>query len=93
MPALDRSRRFSYRNWAVREGQQIVGGTIIGEVNENELMRSHKIMVPPEVFGEVRGDTKPALCCVMPRGRRTPRTVRCAHSRRLSARRRRPFRQ
>ena len=53
VPALDRNRRFNYRSWAVREGQQIVGGTIIGEVNENELMRSHKIMVPPEVFGEV----------------------------------------
>jgi len=53
VPALDRVRLYQYKSWVVRVGQQIVGGTIIGEVNENELMRSHKIMVPPEVFGEV----------------------------------------
>ena len=54
VPALDRSRKFLYRAASnIREGQQIVGGSIIGEVWENELMRSHKIMVPPEVYGEV----------------------------------------
>jgi V-type H+-transporting ATPase subunit A len=54
VPALDRDRRFQYKAHAgIREGAQIVGGTIIGEVYENELMRSHKIMVPPEVYGEV----------------------------------------
>ena len=53
VPALDQERKFAYRSWNVREGQQIVGGTIVGEVYENELVRSHKIMVPPEVFGEV----------------------------------------
>ena len=53
VPALDHERRFAYKSWSIREGQQIVGGTIIGEVYENELVRSHKIMVPPEVFGEV----------------------------------------
>ena len=53
VPSLDHERKFAYKSWAIREGQQIVGGTIIGEVYENELMKSHKIMVPPEVFGEV----------------------------------------
>jgi V-type H+-transporting ATPase subunit A len=53
VPCLDRDRRFRYTPHAIREGQQIVGGTIVGEVWENELMTSHKIMVPPEVYGEV----------------------------------------
>ena len=39
--------------FSIREGQTLVGGSIIGEVYENELMKNHKIMVPPGVFGEV----------------------------------------
>jgi V-type H+-transporting ATPase subunit A len=49
VPSLDRARKYAFTPWSVREGQTVVGGTIIGEVYENELMRSHKIMVPPEV--------------------------------------------
>ena len=52
--ALDATRKFAYRaSTGVREGQILTGGSIIGEVYENELMTSHKIMVPPDVFGEV----------------------------------------
>ena len=52
--ALDSQRKFAFRAASgVREGQVLTGGSIIGEVYENELMRSHKIMVPPDVFGEV----------------------------------------
>jgi len=52
--ALSTTRKFAYRAAAgVREGQILTGGSIIGEVYENELMRSHKIMVPPDVYGEV----------------------------------------
>lgn len=35
------------------EGQEITGGSIFGEVYENELMRSHKIMLPPDLYGSV----------------------------------------
>ncbi len=52
--ALSTTRKFAYRAApGVREGQILTGGSIIGEVYENELMRSHKIMVPPDVYGEV----------------------------------------
>jgi V-type H+-transporting ATPase subunit A len=51
---LDHSRRFQFKALpGIRPGQILPGGTIIGEVYENELMRSHRIMVPPDVFGEV----------------------------------------
>jgi V-type H+-transporting ATPase subunit A len=53
IPALSSTRKFVYKSGGVREGQIVTGGTILGEVYENELMRSHKIMVPPDVFGEV----------------------------------------
>jgi V-type H+-transporting ATPase subunit A len=54
VPALDMARKFLFTPAAgVREGTLVTGGTIIGEVYENELMKHHKIMVPPEVFGEV----------------------------------------
>jgi len=43
---LDHSRRFQFKAaTGIRPGQILAGGTIIGEVYENELMRSHRIMV------------------------------------------------
>jgi len=52
--ALSADRKFMFRAApGIREGQLVVGGTIIGETYENELMRNHKIMVPPDVYGEV----------------------------------------
>lgn len=46
VPALNAERLFAYRSVSgLREGVNIVGGTVIGEVFENELMRNHKIMV------------------------------------------------
>lgn len=54
VPALSASRKFLFRaHGGLREGQIVSGGTIIGDCYENELMRSHKIMIPPDVFGEV----------------------------------------
>jgi V-type H+-transporting ATPase subunit A len=43
--ALDAKRLFALKMAAVREGQMLVGGSIIGEVYENELMKRHMIMV------------------------------------------------
>ena len=54
VPALDFNRRFLFTPRSdIREGMVVTGGTIIGEVYENELMKHHKIMVPPEVYGEI----------------------------------------
>jgi V-type H+-transporting ATPase subunit A len=54
VPALDSGRRYRFTPAkGIREGMRVTGGTIIGEVYENELMTSHKIMVPPKVSGEV----------------------------------------
>jgi len=38
---------------AIREGSLITGGDIFGTVYENELVTSHKIMCPPNVYGKV----------------------------------------
>lgn len=43
---LDVTRTFLYRAIpGIRTGMMVTGGSIIGEVYENELMRSHRIMV------------------------------------------------
>jgi V-type H+-transporting ATPase subunit A len=51
--ALDGGRKYLFKPAKIREGDLVTGGTIIGEVYENELMRNHRIMVPPDVAGEV----------------------------------------
>ena len=53
LPCPFSDKKYWYRAHNIREGQTLVGGSIIGEVYENELMKDHKIMVPPNVFGEV----------------------------------------
>lgn len=54
VPALDVTKRYPFTPAAgVHEGMLITGGTIIGEVYENELMTRHRIMVPPDVNGTV----------------------------------------
>ena len=35
------------------EGQSITGGSVFGEVYENELLKHHKIMLPPDMYGTV----------------------------------------
>jgi V/A-type H+-transporting ATPase subunit A len=49
--ALDRKRKWSF-NPVVKKGDKVVGGDIIGEVQETELIL-HKIMVPHGVKGEI----------------------------------------
>ena len=54
VPALDSQRRYLFTPAkGLREGMMVTGGTIIGEVYENELMTRHMIMVPPKVSGEI----------------------------------------
>lgn len=54
VPSLNQTKLYAYRSVPnLREGMIVTGGSIIGEVYENELMPSHKIMVPPDVAGEI----------------------------------------
>ena len=54
VPALDSHKRYLFTPVkGLREGMMVTGGTIIGEVYENELMTRHMIMVPPKVSGEI----------------------------------------
>jgi len=50
---LDPSKKWEYTPGRFREGEQISGGDIIGTVFENELLPQHKIMCPPNVYGEI----------------------------------------
>lgn len=48
-----RTKGWGFKPLNFSEGQTIVGGSIFGEVYENELMKSHKIMLPPDLYGTV----------------------------------------
>ena len=50
-PGLDREKRWAFTP-IVQAGAQLVGGDIIGTVQENEVIE-HRIMVPPGVSGEL----------------------------------------
>jgi V/A-type H+-transporting ATPase subunit A len=50
-PGLDRQKKWKFK--AIKKsGDEVVPGDIIGEVQETELI-THKIMVPPRVFGQI----------------------------------------
>ncbi len=51
--ALNTSKTWQFKPLNFREGQLISGGDIFGTVFENEIISDHKIMCPPNVFGEV----------------------------------------
>uniref|UniRef100_A0A7S2V294 H(+)-transporting two-sector ATPase n=1 Tax=Fibrocapsa japonica TaxID=94617 RepID=A0A7S2V294_9STRA len=53
IPALARSSEWQFTPCNFREGQPITGGDIFGTVFENEIIHSHKIMCPPNVYGTV----------------------------------------
>ncbi len=53
VPSLTRAKNWTYSNVGIREGQSITGGDIIGSVYENEIIDSHKILCPPNVYGQV----------------------------------------
>jgi len=51
MLGIDREKRWDFKP-TVKKGDKVVSGDIIGEVQETTLI-THRIMVPPEVAGEV----------------------------------------
>ncbi|MFW6117516.1 MAG: V-type ATP synthase subunit A [Thermoproteota archaeon] len=50
--ALDREKEWRFRP-QVKEGTQVVGGSILGTVEETSIIE-HKILVPPYIRGEVK---------------------------------------
>jgi len=53
-PSLTRSVRWTFTPSNLREGSPITGGDVIGIVYENELIDSHKILCPPNVYGTIK---------------------------------------
>eukprot|EP00590_Aulacoseira_subarctica_P009671 CAMPEP_0172434136 /NCGR_PEP_ID=MMETSP1064-20121228/70470_1 /TAXON_ID=202472 /ORGANISM="Aulacoseira subarctica , Strain CCAP 1002/5" /LENGTH=622 /DNA_ID=CAMNT_0013182335 /DNA_START=42 /DNA_END=1910 /DNA_ORIENTATION=+ len=53
VPSLTRAKRWTFTPSGLREGQPITGGDVIGYVYENELIDSHKILCPPNVYGTI----------------------------------------
>jgi len=53
VPCLSRDVRWSFTPGTIKVGQPVTGGDIIGIVYENELIDSHKIICPPNVYGTV----------------------------------------
>lgn len=53
VPCLSRSIKWTYTPGNFKEGMPITGGDVIGIVYENELIDSHKILCPPNVYGVV----------------------------------------
>lgn len=51
VPKLDRNKKWTFKP-TVKVGDQVIGGDIVGEVEETESV-IHKIMVPPHLKGEV----------------------------------------
>eukprot|EP00605_Chrysophyceae_sp_TOSAG23-4_P002759 GSChrysophyteH1.ASY1.ANO1.3042.1 assembled CDS len=53
-PLTDISKFWEYTpNASLREGASVSGGDVLGTVFENELLPSHKIMVPPNIAGTI----------------------------------------
>mmetsp|Transcript_28503 Transcript_28503/g.77173 ORF Transcript_28503/g.77173 Transcript_28503/m.77173 type:complete len:626 (+) Transcript_28503:131-2008(+) len=53
VPCLSRETRWTFTPGAFKEGQPISGGDVVGTVYENEIIDSHKILCPPNVYGTV----------------------------------------
>mmetsp|Transcript_14299 Transcript_14299/g.21176 ORF Transcript_14299/g.21176 Transcript_14299/m.21176 type:complete len:621 (+) Transcript_14299:130-1992(+) len=53
IPCLDQEKLWEFKPCNFREGQPISGGDIFGTVYENEIIVSHKIMCPPNIYGTV----------------------------------------
>jgi V-type H+-transporting ATPase subunit A len=51
--SLNVGKTWQFKPMNFREGQLISGGDVFGTVYENEIITDHKIMCPPNVFGEV----------------------------------------
>merc|ERR1711865_505120 len=53
VPCLSRTQCWTFSPGNFREGQPISGGDIVGTVYENEIIDTHKILCPPNVYGVV----------------------------------------
>ncbi|KAL9189346.1 hypothetical protein ACHAXT_009021 [Thalassiosira profunda] len=54
IPCLTRDVRWTFApSAAIREGTPVTGGDVMGVVYENEIIHSHRILVPPNVYGTV----------------------------------------
>merc|ERR1711871_1673317 len=53
VPALNLGKQWQFTPRDFREGMTISGGDIFGTVFENEILSDHKIMCPPNVYGEI----------------------------------------
>jgi V-type H+-transporting ATPase subunit A len=54
VPCLTRTKRWTFTPGNFKEGQPVTGGDVIGVVYENEIIDSHKILVPPNVYGVIK---------------------------------------
>jgi len=54
VPNLDRDIKWPWTPGAIRVGDLVSGGDIIGTVKENGLFKEHKIMIAPKIQGRVK---------------------------------------
>lgn len=53
VPILDRKKQWKYTLCDIKVGSMVSGGDVIGVVYENEIIREHKIMIPPGIKGKI----------------------------------------
>ena len=53
VPCLTRETRWTFTPSNLKEGMPVSGGDVIGLVYENEIISSHKILCPPNVYGTI----------------------------------------
>ncbi|MEE9315941.1 MAG: V-type ATP synthase subunit A [bacterium] len=95
IPGIDRGKRWKFKP-LVKKGDKVISGDIIGEVQETTLI-THKIMVPPEVEGEVveirKGEFKVEDTIAKIRPPHSRSTVSLSMLQRWPVRRERPYRE
>jgi len=58
VPNLDRNKVWRYTaSTDFRVGDQVSGGDVIGVVFENDIIKEHKILIPPNVAGKIKSIT------------------------------------
>jgi V-type H+-transporting ATPase subunit A len=53
IPELDQDKQWYFKPVNFEIGDKITGGDIYGQVEENELLSNHRIMLPPMAMGEI----------------------------------------
>ena len=59
VPALDRERKWDFKQGGFKVGDHITGGDIWGSVFENSLLNDHKILLPPRARGTITRIAEP----------------------------------